>query len=120
MNKHLSGTWNLVEKQTYITLRSLVVWNQQCKCSDPRDRIYALLNIMENPLTIRPNYLNSVKQVYQDVILQSLLQLNDLDILASCEMQENLFSEGCGINLGKKRVGADFSRSSTATNLDLM
>jgi hypothetical protein len=105
MNKHLSGTWNLVEKQTYITLRSLVVWNQQCKCSDPRDRIYALLNIMENPLTIRPNYLKSVKQVYQDVVLQSLLQLNDLDILAFCEMQENCSVTVAVFNLGKKLVG---------------
>jgi hypothetical protein len=73
MSKRLNGVWNMVEKQTYTALRSLVVWTQQCKCSDPSDRIYALLNIMENPLTIRPNFLNPVKQVYQDVVLQSLL-----------------------------------------------
>lgn len=82
MNKRLNGVWNMVEKQTYTTLRSLVVGTQQCKCSDPRDRIYALINIMENRLTIRPNYLKPVKQVYQDVVMQILLQLNDLVILA--------------------------------------
>jgi hypothetical protein len=43
------------------------------KCSDPRDRVYALLSTSDSivqAINVVPNYRKSVEEVYQDVFLQ--------------------------------------------------
>jgi hypothetical protein len=64
---------------------------KHCKCSDPRDRVYGLLSMLqksEREIGIKPNYSLTTGQVYQDVVLRFIPHFNTLNILASCEMQE--------------------------------
>ncbi|ROW11972.1 hypothetical protein VPNG_05186 [Cytospora leucostoma] len=56
-------------------------------CTDPRDRIYALLGLLDNQytnLSIIPDYSKAVEEVYQDVVLQYLRGSGSLDLLRSC------------------------------------
>ena len=59
-------------------------------CSDPRDKVYALLSIQEQggyKLDVVPNYAASVPQVYMATTLQVLKQSCDTNILRSCELR---------------------------------
>jgi hypothetical protein len=69
----------------------LVQQTKQCRCLDPRDRLYALLSMIHEPeirIGIEPDYTKSICQVYMDVVLQSL-KLRRLDILFACETRDN-------------------------------
>jgi hypothetical protein len=71
-----------------IPVGSLMHQTRNCKCSDPRDRVYALLSIYNRNLNIVPDYRLSKKEVYQDFCLRHIASTNyrNLDILKSCEM----------------------------------
>lgn len=58
-------------------------------CKDPRDRIYAVMNLLE-PLErryqcIRPDYDRPVAKVYRQVVRRNIGLLGDLTILEECE-----------------------------------
>lgn len=63
--------------------------NQDTKCLDPRDRIYALLSIFASSLAIKPDYAKSYIEVYKDFTLRSIRQLGYLNILTTGEMGES-------------------------------
>lgn len=58
-------------------------------CKDPRDRIYAVLNLLghaeREQLRIRPDYDKTVAEVYRDVVRRQICVLGDLTILEECE-----------------------------------
>jgi len=58
------------------------------KCSDPRDRIYALLSLDEimEDLAIVPDYSITAEQLYEDVTRKLLDRFWDLEVLTECEM----------------------------------
>jgi hypothetical protein len=65
-------------------------------CSDPRDRVYALLSIHEQgrlidemKLEIRPNYDAAVSQVYQQLAREHINQDQSLQILELCELRRD-------------------------------
>ena len=48
---------------------------KRCKCLDPRDRVYAilsLLNDVDKAVGIEPDYEKTTSQVYQDVTLRQI------------------------------------------------
>jgi hypothetical protein len=63
-----------------------------CKCSDPRDRVYAVLRLLDPALSlrIRPDYGKSVEEVYTDAVVADFGQASSawLDVLAECELDE--------------------------------
>ncbi|KAI4224637.1 MAG: hypothetical protein L6R36_004512 [Xanthoria steineri] len=69
-----------------------------CKCSDQRDRIYALANISslhrsqspEYQPILRPDYSKDVGRVFQDFVLWDIEGSNSLRILLYCNLQEAL------------------------------
>ena len=82
---------NMISEGGYLTLGALIERSQQCKCSDPRDRVYAVLNMLktfERDAKIKPDYTKTVSQVYRDVVLSILDNTNKISILGHCEMQE--------------------------------
>ena len=82
---------NMICEAAYLTLGALIERTQHCKCSDPRDRVYAVLNMpnnFERNAKIKPDYTKTVNQVYQNVVLSSLNNTNKIAILGYCEMQE--------------------------------
>ena len=61
------------------------------KCSDPKDRISALLAIFEEAnkgLMIKPDYTVPLYEVYREANLRLLLDLGKLEILSGTEMRE--------------------------------
>lgn len=56
-------------------------------CSDPRDRIYALLGLLyedEKQLGIVPDYSKTTSELYQDVALRHITFFRSLELLHSC------------------------------------
>jgi hypothetical protein len=64
--------------------------SQACKCSDPRDRVYALLSISKLPSRIKiiVDYRKSTEEIYQNLVLQHYTWT--LLPLTRCEMQHPL------------------------------
>ncbi len=59
---------------------------KHCKCSDPRDRIYALLSFMEQSdrNLITPDYRKPVPVVYEEMVRDYILHTTRLEILGLC------------------------------------
>lgn len=60
------------------------------ECSDNKDKIYAILNLVDKRKTIglEPDYSRSTFEVYQDVISYSLKKGKNLELLRFCERRE--------------------------------
>ena len=61
------------------------------KCTDPKDRIYAVLALLHHShreMGIVPKYSLTVAQVYEEVTLRFVEYWNSLAILFQCELQE--------------------------------
>lgn len=57
---------------------------KHCKCLDPRDRVYAILSLLnetEKCMDLEPDYGKTTSQVYQDVALRYIAHGETLDIL---------------------------------------
>jgi hypothetical protein len=69
------------------SLDQQIIRTKDCKCSDPRDRIYALLSItqIQKGVTINVDYTRRTDEVYRDVVLQ--YYKSNLFLLTDCEMQ---------------------------------
>lgn len=69
-------------------LVSLITTARSCLSGDPRDRIYALLALLDerSGIDMAPDYTKTVKEVYTDVTVQFLKAYNNLDFLADIEM----------------------------------
>ena len=82
---------NMMDRLDDPTLGALMDSTQNCKCSDPRDRVFAVLNMLgycERNVNIKPDYTKTVGQVYRDAVLSIVNHTNSISILAHCEMQE--------------------------------
>lgn len=64
------------------------------RCTDPKDKIYGLLSICPHGFAskIRPQYLQSVSQVYKDAFLAQVESSNRLDVLSYSGRTENVFN----------------------------
>lgn len=76
----------------YSRIRSV----QHSKCSDPRDRVYALLSIHEKgrlpnaaKLEIRPNYDATISQVYEQTARAYINHTQSIELLGTCELQRD-------------------------------
>ncbi|KAL8711719.1 MAG: hypothetical protein Q9220_003890 [cf. Caloplaca sp. 1 TL-2023] len=68
---------------------------EKCRYTDPRDRIYALLNILREVDPIRglkPNYTQLPYDVFKDVVLRWLDRNRELEFLGSCDSSEDAVS----------------------------
>jgi hypothetical protein len=67
------------------TLVDLLNWTRQSKCADPRDKIFALLGMVDggsqDDLGIVADYINSTVEVYCNVILRDSKQSGLLRLL---------------------------------------
>ncbi|KAL8845699.1 MAG: hypothetical protein Q9221_009150 [Calogaya cf. arnoldii] len=74
-------------------LEDLVHETYQCECSDPRDRIYALLNIVyqqDSVVGLRPDYTQTPIRTFQDVVLRALSHKGELDLMRHCEWNTDM------------------------------
>lgn len=64
------------------TMHDLVCTTGSFKCSDPRDRIYALLNMTgDHEAKVSPNYANSILETLEEVVMYCILESRSVDVL---------------------------------------
>lgn len=64
------------------TLLRLIFMAKTFHCSDPKDRIYALLGLTrDGPSPIVPDYSKSVRQVYEEATLHLIQEEGNIDVL---------------------------------------
>jgi hypothetical protein len=83
--------YQLSDDASPIPLGRLLRQTTHCKCSDPRDRVYAMLSLLQNPereMNVQVDYSLTTSQVYENLVLSFIDHFHRLEILASCEMQE--------------------------------
>ncbi|KAH9208830.1 heterokaryon incompatibility protein-domain-containing protein [Leptodontidium sp. 2 PMI_412] len=76
----LKSMWNVDEKNILTILHS----TQDTKCLDPRDRLYAILGIIEDKEDVEIDYSIPVEQVYRNWAEKRIRRTNTLDILSAC------------------------------------
>ncbi|KAK2601524.1 hypothetical protein QQS21_004909 [Conoideocrella luteorostrata] len=70
-------------------LQSMLARARIAECSDPRDRVYALLNMLhpnEKALGIVPDHSKTTEELYQHVVLRHIEQYKSLHILSACQL----------------------------------
>jgi Heterokaryon incompatibility protein (HET) len=90
-NYRLEMVYQLCDIESPVPFGRHLRQTKLCKCSDPRDRIYAMLNTItqeERKMAIKPDYSQTVGEVYQNVVLRWIDHFKDLKLLAFCEMQD--------------------------------
>lgn len=78
----------IVSEASEYALKDLMYATQQCECSDPRDRIYALLNIVhqkDSVVGLRSDYTQRTSRIYQDVLLRAMSLKGELELMSHCE-----------------------------------
>ena len=81
----------LCEPFSFVRLDILTNRTLDCKCSDPRDRVFAFLESAYPPgakVDIEPDYTKTVGEVYQDVAVEHIKKGRSLGILKHCCMRD--------------------------------
>ena len=96
MEEQCPGAQNLFESLRGFILQGkyVALWDARqefgsSKCQDPRDRIYAISNMLypqERDLCPHPDYSSPVVDVYRQVILRHFSEFGDLELLRECEL----------------------------------
>jgi hypothetical protein len=93
----IDGAWNdlthiavLVTFDVPSSLGHLIYQTRYCKCSDPRDRVYAVLSLLKEEdrkrWIIKPDYTNSISAVYKDVSLSYMTLFQSPELLRFCDI----------------------------------
>ncbi|PVI02238.1 HET-domain-containing protein [Periconia macrospinosa] len=87
-NSHIPPTLFLAnsEPRPFKNLYTLVHYARNTRSSDPRDKVYALIGLLDNSVehSIVPDYNKSVEQVYADLVQSFINIYNHLDVLLFC------------------------------------
>lgn len=72
------------------SLANILQKTKDCQYSDPRDRVFAILNLTHryDVTGLEADYSKSTEEVFQSVILNYLSTRGTLDILSHCELKE--------------------------------
>lgn len=90
--ENMDSAWKLCMQRDY-ALVPLLYSTNNCKCSDPRDRVYALLGMVDAAVEenfIDVDYTKNVHEVYQETVIENIKASGRLDLLRSCEFQGEL------------------------------
>ena len=81
----------LSENESHHPFLTLLIQTQLCLCTDPRDRIFALLSLLKKSnkdIGIQPDYSKNVRKVYEHAMLQLVTHDKRLDFLIMVERLE--------------------------------
>ena len=76
----------------YVSFGGLIQRTAACRCSDPRDRVYAVLSLLhksEKDINIEPDYKKTTPQVYQDAVLRHIAHSRSLRMWDSYELNND-------------------------------
>ena len=92
LQQRLNILLQLSDSSRSSSIGSLIRSTATCKCSDPRDRIYAVQSLphheFERELKIEPDYTKEFAQVYQDFVLLHA-EIGTLEMLRFCELKND-------------------------------
>ena len=73
------------------SLKQILQNTKDAQCSDPLDKIYAVLNLMSEyeRRGIQPDYTKTTSEVFRDLMLTSIFDYEDLGLLTICELQDD-------------------------------
>jgi Heterokaryon incompatibility protein (HET) len=81
-------------RQSTLPFSKLAEMTRHYKCSDPRDRVYALLSIVDIGETevgsIKPDYTKSFHDIYKDLLKHEVEDLKTLRLLQHCGLRESI------------------------------
>ena len=94
---HLIGCcYNLVSYGDYVagafdSLDIILENTKFASCSDPRDKIFAVLSLVRKDETrgLDPNYAKSAEAVFQDLVMHYTSNIQSLTILSHCELLDD-------------------------------
>ena len=91
--------YRMISEGADSTLGQLIERTQLCKCSDPRDRVYGVLNMLERferGAEIKSDYTKTVSQVYRDVVTSMLDHTDKITIVVKRDflLQKSQTQEG--------------------------
>ena len=75
--------YNLCREWDNMSFAELTDLTKHCPCSDPRDRIFALLSLFspnEEKLSVVPNYADSTMTVYEDAMICCTQKMGSLEV----------------------------------------
>ncbi|KAI1130962.1 heterokaryon incompatibility protein-domain-containing protein [Nemania abortiva] len=68
----------------------MLIQSRMSECSDPRDRVFAMLGILhpaDKAIGIVPDYSKETAEVYQNLVVRYINHYKDLHILSCCELK---------------------------------
>ncbi len=80
--KYMRDEW---KQKKSLDFKYLLQSSNERRCSDPRDRIFALCGMISNQYMIVPDYTRSIQSVYVGSVLSIITAERSLDILAYCK-----------------------------------
>jgi Heterokaryon incompatibility protein (HET) len=85
-----SNIYHLGSNQGHRPFTELVRQTRFSKCSDPKDRVYALFSMapVEEGIIIEPDYTKSVHEVYTELFMNRLEHTKSLRLLRFCELRQ--------------------------------
>ena len=87
----VAKTYPLASSEENLSFLYIMHITRHCKYTDPKDRVYAILSLLElssEAIDIEPDYTKRTGQVYQDVTLRYINQHKRLGILASSGLND--------------------------------
>ena len=88
---YVSELHNLTSEKSAWDFIDIMRQTNHCKCLDPRDRIYAILSLLnksDRALGIEPNYEWRTSQVYLNVALRYIAHHKEINILMSSGLKD--------------------------------
>ncbi|CAO1603224.1 hypothetical protein XANCAGTX0491_006816 [Xanthoria calcicola] len=91
LSQNLERAYLISTISTFGTLIQVLQRTQDAQCSNPRDKIYAVLNLVseQERRGIQPDYTKSTSEVFRDLMLTRTLGAKDLTLLTICELQDD-------------------------------
>ncbi|KAL8848583.1 MAG: hypothetical protein Q9221_006416 [Calogaya cf. arnoldii] len=95
--EHIQGLKKSVDRAAQIvlmddrlSLKEILERTKDAQCSDQRDKIYGLLNLVaeSQKFGIQPDYTKTTVEVFRDLMLTSIFEYHDLTFLSRCGLQD--------------------------------
>ena len=89
--QNISRAYRISTVSEFKSLIQVLQRTKDAQCSNPRDKIYAVLNLVSEHerRAIQPDYKKSISEVFRDLMLTRTLGYEDLALLTCCELQDD-------------------------------
>lgn len=88
LGRAASRAWQISNMHDEPSLKVVLRRTKRAQCSDQRDRIYAVLNLVNerDRLGIQPDYRKNLVEVFRDLIVQAIFEYWNPTVLSCCEL----------------------------------